>query len=47
MLVTQVVWKEDLPLLRGKWRQEVRALHACHIHLDIIHLTILERTTTR
>jgi hypothetical protein len=47
MLVTLVVWKEDLLLLRGKWWQEVRALHACHTHLDIIHLTILERTTTR
>jgi hypothetical protein len=47
MLVTLVVEKEDLLLLHGKWWQEVRALHACHTHLDIIHLTILERTTTR
>jgi hypothetical protein len=47
MLVTLAVGKEDLPLLRGKWWQEVRALHVCHTHLDIIHLTILERTTTR
>jgi hypothetical protein len=43
MLVTLVVEKEDFLILHGKWWQEVRALHVCHTHLDIIHCTTTRR----